>query len=260
MNERNQQALRLTVLPAVKLSNLLPIDLNYNLSGVTGRVLSGSNAAIANVNPEDSLEFEINLENFQTSNKIVIPSGLSTEFTCRLRLEDERNRKLYLSAIISPNKNAKLKITISAPFWIINKTGLPLIYRQAGTSQECAGQFNEHELARMMTPLLFSFSDHEASPTINVRVGNCIIQDGLAQWSTNFHVHKGVQVKKLHCTYKDGRPDTVFVVGIEVRQGRGKYRQTNIIIISPRYQLYNRSSYKLIFAQSYFTRNLVSNK
>lgn len=54
---------------------------------------------------------------------------------------------------------------------------------------------------------------------------------------------------------RDGKPDTVFVVGLEVRPGRGKYRFTNIITIYPRYQLYNRSSYQLIFAQMYSVRN-----
>lgn len=53
----------------------------------------------------------------------------------------------------------------------------------------------------------------------------------------------------------DGRPDTVFVVGLEVRSGRGKYRNTNIITISPRYQLHNRSSYKLLFGQMCSVKN-----
>lgn len=57
---------------------------------------------------------------------------------------------------------------------------------------------------------------------------------------------------------RDGKPDTVFIVGVEVRLGRGKYRTVNIITISPRYQLYNQTSYKLIFTQSCFARNLVS--
>jgi hypothetical protein len=37
------------LLPAVKLCNLLPIDINYKLSGEKGCVVGGSNAAITNV-------------------------------------------------------------------------------------------------------------------------------------------------------------------------------------------------------------------
>ena len=43
----------------------------------------------------------------------------------------------------------------------------------------------------------------------------------------------------------------VYNIGIEVRQGRGRYRDTNIVTFSPRYQLDNRSSHKLAFAQKY---------
>ncbi|RZC42308.1 vacuolar protein sorting-associated protein 13D [Asbolus verrucosus] len=263
-SERNihlgQPAHRIILLPAVKLCNLLPIDLNYNISGDKGRVKAGSNAAITNVDLDDIVELDIILENFTSSNKVIVPVGCNIDFKCRINLEDERGRKLFLLAIVSPNNGAKLKITISAPYWIINKTGLPLVFRQAGTSHESAGQFEEHEIARMVSPLLFSFSDQEASPTINARVGNYVIRDGSPQWCSNFHVQKGIQVKKLHVTMRDGKPDTVFIVGVEVRTGRGKYRSTSIITISPRYQLYNQSSYKLIFTQSFFAKNLTDSK
>lgn len=58
-----------------------------------------------------------------------------------------------------------------------------LIFRQSGTSVESAGQFDEHEQARMMNPMMFSFSDQGASPTINARVGNRVIWDGTPQVS-----------------------------------------------------------------------------
>lgn len=79
----------------------------------------------------------------------------------------------------------------------------------------------------------------------------------LFQWCKNFHLQRGIQVRRLHVSSRDGRPDTVFVVGIEVRTGRGKYRLTNIVTISPRFQLHNKTSYQLLFAQSCFTTNLV---
>lgn len=59
-------------------------------------------------------------------------------------------------------------------------------------------------------------------------------------------------MRKLKVTSKDGRPDTVFLVGIEVRAGHGRYRSTSIVTISPRFQLHNKSSYRLLFAQKCF--------
>jgi len=44
---------------------------------------------------------------------------------------------------------------------LINQTGLPLIFKQDGSSQEAAGQFEEHEVARSLQPLLFSYTEPE---------------------------------------------------------------------------------------------------
>ncbi|CAG9818576.1 unnamed protein product [Phaedon cochleariae] len=245
-----QPAHRIHLLPTVKLENLLPVDISYALSGEKGSIKAGSIASITSVDPEKVVELDFRLENFRTCNSVVVPVGCSTESTCRIKLEDNRQRNLYLLGCVYPNKGAKLRITISAYYWILNRTGLPLVFRQSGTSLESAGQFEEHEQARMITPLLFSFSDQDGSPTINARVGKRVVWDGTPQWCANFHVQKGTQYRKLHVSMRDGKPDTVFVVGLEVRPGRGKYRSTTIITISPRYQLYNRSCYRLLFAQS----------
>jgi len=50
----------------------------------------------------------------------------------------------------------------------------------------------------------------------------------------------------------------VYNIGIEVRQGRGRYCETNIVTFTPRYQLDNRSSHKLAYAQRHFASQHVS--
>ena len=49
----------------------------------------------------------------------------------------------------------------------------------------------------------------------------------------------------------------VYNIGIEVRQGRGRYSDTNIITFTPRYQLDNQSSHKLAYTQLYLVKNQV---
>ncbi|XP_050302982.1 intermembrane lipid transfer protein Vps13D isoform X2 [Anthonomus grandis grandis] len=247
-----QPAHRIFLHPTVKIVNLLPVDMQYIISKEKGVIKAGQNAALTSINPDETVDLEIRIDNFKTCTNIIIPYGTS-EFSCRIKLEDSKQRKLYLTAEILVNRHAKLKINIFAPYWIVNKTGLPLVFKQSGTSTEAAGQFDEHEQARMVSPMLFSFSDQDASSTINARVGRRVVWDGTPQWCSNFHARKGTQHRKLHVTIRD-KSDRVFIVGIEVRQGRGKYRGTHIISISPRYQLHNRSSYKLVFAQSYLVK------
>ena len=53
------------------------------------------------------------------------------------------------------------QVYISCQYWLINHTGLPLIFKQDGSSQEAAGQFEEHEVARSLQPLLFSYTEPE---------------------------------------------------------------------------------------------------
>uniref|UniRef100_A0AAR5PHD2 UBA domain-containing protein n=1 Tax=Dendroctonus ponderosae TaxID=77166 RepID=A0AAR5PHD2_DENPD len=253
-----QLAHRITLHPTLKLVNLLPVDMQYVILGESGIVKAGQKAALTHVDAEESVQLDIRIEGFKTCSNVLIPVGAS-EFSCRVKLEDNKQRKLYLTAEVLINRGAKLKVNILAPYWIINKTGLPLVFKQSGTSSESAGQFDEHEQARMITPLLFSFSDHDASSTINARVGKRVVWDGNAQWCSNFHVRKGTQYRKLHVTMRDSKSDTVFIIGIEVRPGRGKYRGTHIISIAPRYQLHNRSSFKLMFAQSYLVKDGADN-
>lgn len=40
-------------------------------------------------------------------------------------------------------------------------SGLPLIFRQDNAKADAAGQFEEHELARSLSPLLFCYTDKE---------------------------------------------------------------------------------------------------
>ena len=45
---------------------------------------------------------------------------------------------------------------------MINNTGIPLVFKQEAVPLDMAGQFEEHERGRNLTPLMFSFSDRDA--------------------------------------------------------------------------------------------------
>lgn len=217
----------------------------------------------------------------------MVPFPVSA-FSCRIKLHDEAGRRLDLNAVVQDHKGAGVRISISAPYWIINKTSLPLVFKQEGTSNETAGQFSEHEVARVVSPLLFSLSDPEASPTIQARVGTgchpdktpqvgasfniqvtlflqgaTFLSDGPFcfgfQWCQHFHLQNGAQFTQLRVSQRDHGPDIVYAIGINIRPGKGRYRHTNIVTMSPRFQLHNKSSYQLQFAQKCFATTLVSN-
>ena len=43
----------------------------------------------------------------------------------------------------------------------MNRTGLPLVFRQYGVGNEGAGQWEEHERASTSSPLLFAYQEGE---------------------------------------------------------------------------------------------------
>ena len=62
-----------------------------------------------------------------------------------------------------------------------------------------------------------------------------------------------VQVRRVRIAPKDSRRiDRVYIVGIEVRMGKGRYRNTQIVTLSPRFQLHNLSPYRIQYSQRCF--------
>lgn len=52
--------------------------------------------------------------------------------------------------------------------------------------------------------------------------------------------------------------ERTLAVGVSVRAGRGRYRLTNIVTLTPRYQLHNNTRHHLQFAQKCTATTLVS--
>lgn len=246
----------ISLIPPVTLTNLLPHEFFYQVpSAESGRIAPGSCANLHNHNIEEQLEIIFQLDGYPGSGTLIL-SQLTGSFVSRMRLSDSAGRILFLHAAVIVEKGSGVRINITSPYWIINKTGLPLVFRQEGVGSEAAGQFEEHEKARMVAPLLFSFSDEEASRTLAVRVGMGIHPNGVSQWSQHFHLQPGVQVHRLRVSLRTGRPDIVYLIGVSTRFARGRYGATTVVTLSPRYQLHNRSSCTLELAQKCFTTTI----
>lgn len=241
----------ITLWPPLRLHNLLPCDLLFKLpTGTQGRISPSNTANIHEVDLDQPIEVTITLDSFSGAGQIYIQptafTNLPNNVDVELKLTDVNGRVLILRASIYVLKGCGMQIFISAPFWLINRTGLPLIFRQEGVSTEFAGQFSENEQARLVSPLMFSFSDTDSSTALTIRLGKRYGSN--LPWCQPFSLHKDT----LHRQLKSNTTNETFIIGIEVRRGRGRYSQTSIVTFSPRFQLYNKSSYKLQFAQKCF--------
>lgn len=189
-----------------------------------------------------------------------------------LILYDELNRQLRLQLIVRPvlpARQAAMQIAITAPFWILNCTGLPLLVRQAGAvpdiavggvhqalSELAAGQFQEHESARSLAPLLFNFPDPLLGQHLSVRIGRGQLTSGEAsQWSEGASIASdGFKMRNVYVARFDMRPARVFTLGIEITAASGALAShTKLVKLLSRYELRNHTDVSLVFAQRHLT-------
>uniref|UniRef100_A0A672LEB6 Vacuolar protein sorting 13 homolog D n=1 Tax=Sinocyclocheilus grahami TaxID=75366 RepID=A0A672LEB6_SINGR len=243
------------LLPTLVLANLLPCDLNYYIKGtsIKGTMKPGKEAVLHAADTSQNLELGVLLENFPMCKELLIPPG-TQNYVVRMRLYDVNKRLICLTIRIVLRAHGALKILISASYWLVNKTGLPLIFRQDNGKTDAAGQFEEHELARSLSPLLFCYTDKEQPNMCTMRIGKGIHPDGVPGWCQGFSLDGGSGVRAVKVIQHGNRPGLIYNIGINVRKGKGRYRDTHIVTFAPRYLLDNRSSHKLAFSQREFVR------
>nr|XP_020474604.1 vacuolar protein sorting-associated protein 13D isoform X1 [Monopterus albus] len=243
------------LLPTMVLANLLPCDLSFYIKGtsIRGSLKPGKEAVLHATDTSQNMELGVLLENFSECKELLIPPG-TQNYVVRMRVYDTNKRLLCLTIRIVLRAQGALKILISAPYWLINKTGLPLIFRQDNGKTDAAGQFEEHELARSLSPLLFCYTDKEQPAMCTMRIGKGIHPDGVPGWCQGFSLDGGSGVRAVKVIQHGNRPGLIYNIGVSVRKGKGRYRDTHIVTFAPRYLLDNRSTHKLAFAQREFAR------
>ncbi|XP_046280637.1 intermembrane lipid transfer protein VPS13D isoform X2 [Marmota monax] len=243
------------LLPTVVICNLLPCELDFYVKGmpINGTLKPGREVALHTADTSQNIELGVSLENFPLCKELLIPPG-TQNYMVRMRLYDINRRQLNLTIRIVCRAEGSLKIFISAPYWLINKTGLPLIFRQDNAKTDAAGQFEEHELARSLSPLLFCYADKEQPNLCTMRIGRGIHPEGMPGWCQGFSLDGGSGVRALKVIQQGNRPGLIYNIGIDVKKGRGRYIDTCMVIFAPRYLLDNKSSHKLAFAQREFAR------
>ncbi|XP_039611356.1 vacuolar protein sorting-associated protein 13D isoform X2 [Polypterus senegalus] len=243
------------LLPSLVLVNLLPCDLNFYIknTSIKGTLKSSKETVLHTADTCQNVELGVVLENFPVCKELLIPPG-TQNYVVRMRLYDTNKRLLNLTIRIIFRAQGALKILISAPYWLINKTGLPLIFRQDNGKMDAAGQFEEHEMARSLSPLLFCYTDKEQPYMCSMRIGKAIHPDGVPAWCQGFSLDGGSGVRAVKVIQHGNRPGLIYNIGINVRKGKGRYQDTHVVTFAPRYLLDNKSCHQLAFSQREFAR------
>ncbi|KAF6112214.1 vacuolar protein sorting 13-like protein D [Phyllostomus discolor] len=202
------------LLPTVVICNLLPCELDFYVKGmpINGTLKPGKEVALHTADTSQNIELGVSLENFPLCKELLIPPG-TQNYMVRMRLYDTNRRQLNLTIRIVCRAEGSLKIFISAPYWLINKTGLPLIFRQDNAKTDAAGQFEEHELARSLSPLLFCHADKEQPNLCTMRIGRGIHPEGMPGWCQGFSLDGGSGVRALRVIQQGNRPGLIYNIG-----------------------------------------------
>ena len=256
---------QISILPPLIINNLLPCDLFFQISSYPQKVrlnpYKSHREHTLNIGQMIDIVFGTDL--YQMNKPLQVPSindlNLMKYHHQRVAFYDSIQRVLLVDVTIVCSIRHRVKISVSVPYVLLNKSGIPLIFKQEGALDEAAGQTHEHELARNREPLLFSFADQEASHACVMKVGSGLHKNnnGRPLWSQRFSLERGSSYRQLHVRSPHGSPDLIYYIGIDVRQGKGRLRRTNFIFLSTRFMISNQCSYDLSIAQRHIVRAMI---
>uniref|UniRef100_A0AC34FAX8 Vitellogenin n=1 Tax=Panagrolaimus sp. ES5 TaxID=591445 RepID=A0AC34FAX8_9BILA len=244
--------------PPMSLTNLLPVEIEFTCSTVetnikqSYRIGAGNRFHLASVNLNSLLYLSFRTEIFKTKQPVLLNRSQFVDRTIQdekriaFPMIDGNNRELDMYGSVYISRGGSLQISLWVPYWIVNRSGIPLIIKQEATTNDAAGQFNDHEKAKDRNPLMFSFSDQNCPEQCVVRVGKYVEKDVeyKPQYCNKFALSSGVQALKLLLTH-EFQATLMYDIGMELRQCTGKYKNTQIVLFTPRYRLNNQSSTQL---------------
>lgn len=168
-----------------------------------------------------------------------------------VRLLDKESRRLVL--VLTNSRTAgsggARHLSVHAPYWFVNHTNLPLEYKQSNRTQVAAGQRTGNEARCSPEPFVFS-CDKETLSSKNkckVRVGSH------GTWGPDLPIDVVGRTGLL--AIRDTRPSAggpdakVFEFGVEVKRGHGRFHQSKVITLMPRYAMVNATEHLLQFMQ-----------
>lgn len=155
-------------------------------------------------------------------------------------MSDPQGRRLKLNLHRERSATGVLRLTLSASFWLQNKSDLELMFAQCLTSR--IGPFGQRTsfvaVATCGTvPTLFAFDAPE---------GRCVVRAKDSAWSAPFSFPTAGAVSELHLQRKDEEGgsgcDQVWSLGVTTSLAPGIFCRTRVVTFAPRRILVNRMS------------------
>ena len=241
--------MRIRLSAPVEVQNLLPFDFKYRIydkntkKDWTNFLRKGGVSPVHVVELSHLLLMSVDMQDtpFNASEFAIINSNNENDFrrekTLTVKDKNSLELRLKIHYYNMPDSGGAFKITIYAPYVILNRTGLELDIRSKayfGGTKSAAGQttFADTETdGAKAQPFMFSF------PTDD-RKNRALIKMGDSNWSqpVSFDaIGANVDVK---LPAQSGR--TEMHAGLTVMEGEGKYKLTKVVTVTPRFVVKNK--------------------
>ncbi|XP_063711479.1 intermembrane lipid transfer protein VPS13D-like [Symsagittifera roscoffensis] len=269
--EVTQPSHSIKICPVLVIQNLLPVPFSLDVSNdkdeivpVTIELEQKSIRNVHMVDLSETLKFHVRIEGFRHRHPLVINSeAVGNGVSLLVKLFDMNNRPLSLEARILSTVSGGLKIDIYAAYWLINKTGIPLVFKQVECDWEVPGQTEENEVATCSTPIMMSFAAGSLR-SLSVRSGskpNTSTWRPPPRWSSDkvycdyFKPGHGLvsvdfSAEETRSYLSSGEISKTYSFSYEIFEGKDDHANTNFIVVKPTYMLFNYTNIELFVKQA----------
>ncbi|THH34126.1 hypothetical protein EUX98_g96 [Antrodiella citrinella] len=255
INARKSPRVTLKLRAPLELENLLPYNIEYRIYDKDTDQNWRSYLRKGGIMPVHSVELShlvllnVNVQDtaFKPSDFAIINTDGSADFDIenRLTLRDNKDRKidLKLNYVRYPDSGGSFKVQICSPYLIVNKTGLPYEVRpmkanRMGSVQDVAGD-TRPEVMSLSAPFLLSLPD---------QCKNLVFKVGESVWSQPVSLDAPSADTRLAIPSQTQKSEEVHV-GLSWTEGLGKYKQTKVITLAPRFIVRNASRDAISFRE-----------
>lgn len=236
--------MKVVISAPLEIENLLPFDIQYRLYDRSEKkdwrntLKKGNSSPVHVVKLDNLLLLSVKpLESgFGKTDFVVINANKGSEYKREYNLktqhEDGQNLSLKIHYSTTSNNSAGVKIVIYSPYIILNRTSRDIFVKERYnvlTSKVNTDSFS----MKTSVPKMFSFDED------NDRGARALIRLGNSQWSKPVSFEAIGQHNELAMTMPNKK--TEVNLGIDIKEGQGKYKFSKVITIAPRYIVRNNT-------------------
>ena len=244
--------MRIKIHAPIEVQNLLPYDFKYRIydrhtkKDWTNFLRKGGVSPVHVVELSHLLLLSVDVQDtqYKASDFAVINSGhdqdVRREKDFVLKDPHGSNLRLKVHYFNHPDSGGAFKVSVFAPYLVLNKTGLNLnVQSKSGFSRGASGhglQMDSESATKKALPYMFSYNTDDQKNRALVKIAD-------SAWS------KAQSFEALGSTYEVGLASqnnkTEMHVGVSVSEGEGKYNLTKVVTIAPRYIVKNKTNQDL---------------